>query len=83
MKTNERKHYIDNLRWLILLVLIPYHTAQAWNTWGEPNYIYFERNRLISSRNKSFNMKQIVNPLRTYFYSYTMSIAIYLLKDIQ
>lgn len=49
MKTNERKYYIDNLRWLIVLVLIPYHTAQAWNTWGEPNYIYFERNRLISS----------------------------------
>lgn len=21
----------------------------AWNTWGEPNYIYFEGNRLISS----------------------------------
>lgn len=44
-----RKHYIDNLRWLILLILIPYHTAQAWNTWGEPNYIFFEGNRLISS----------------------------------
>ncbi len=44
-----RKHYIDNLRWIILLILIPYHTAQAWNTWGEPNYIYFEGNRFISS----------------------------------
>ena len=44
-----RKHYIDNLRWLILLILIPYHTAQAWNTWGEPNYIFFEGSRLISS----------------------------------
>lgn len=44
-----RKHYIDNLRWIILLILIPYHTAQAWNTWGEPNYIFFEGNRLISS----------------------------------
>ena len=44
-----RKHYIDNLRWLILLVLIPYHAAQAWNTWGEPNYIFFEGNRVISS----------------------------------
>lgn len=49
MKTDVRKHYIDNLRWLILLILIPYHTAMAWNTWGEPNYIYFEKNRLISS----------------------------------
>ena len=44
-----RKHYIDNLRWLILLILIPYHAAQAWNTWGEPNYIFFEGNRVISS----------------------------------
>lgn len=44
-----RRYYIDNLRWIILLVLIPYHTAQAWNTWGEPNYIFFEGNKLISS----------------------------------
>ena len=44
-----RKYYIDNLRWMILLILIPYHTAQAWNVWGEPNYIFFEGNRPISS----------------------------------
>lgn len=44
-----RKYYIDNLRWMILLILIPYHTAQAWNVWGEPNYIFFEGNRSISS----------------------------------
>lgn len=44
-----RKHYIDNLRWITLLILIPYHTAMAWNVWGEPNYIFFEGNRLISS----------------------------------
>ena len=44
-----RKYYIDNLRWIILLVLIPYHTAQAWNTWGEPNYIFYEGNKPISS----------------------------------
>lgn len=44
-----RKHYIDNLRWITLLILIPYHTAMAWNVWGEPNYIYFEGNRWISS----------------------------------
>ncbi len=49
MNSSIRKHYIDNLRWMILLVLIPYHTAQAWNTWGEPNYIFFEGNRWISS----------------------------------
>ncbi len=49
MSSNMRKHYIDNLRWLILLILIPYHAAQAWNTWSEPNYIFFEGNRVISS----------------------------------
>ena len=49
MSLNMRKHYIDNLRWIILLILIPYHAAMAWNSWGEPNYIYFENNRVISS----------------------------------
>lgn len=44
-----RKHYIDNLRWVVLLILVPYHTAQAWNVWGEPNYIFFEGNKLMSS----------------------------------
>lgn len=49
MKTSSRRHYIDNLRWMSLLILIPYHTAMAWNAWGEPNYIFFEGNRAISS----------------------------------
>lgn len=49
MDLTIRKHYIDNLRWIILLILIPYHTSQAWNTWDEPNYIFIEGNRLISS----------------------------------
>lgn len=44
-----RKNYIDNLRWIILLLLIPYHAAMAWNTWGEPNYIYFEGSKFIGS----------------------------------
>ena len=44
-----RKHYIDNLRWITILLLIPYHAAMAWNVWGEPNYIFFESNRIISS----------------------------------
>jgi len=43
------KHYIDNLRWAAILLLIPYHAAMAWNVWGEPNYIYFESNKFISS----------------------------------
>lgn len=44
-----RKYYIDNIRWMIILLLIPYHAAMAWNTWGEPNYILFGSNQTISS----------------------------------
>ena len=44
-----RKYYIDNLRWVIILLLIPYHAAMAWNVWGELNYIYFISNHIISS----------------------------------
>ena len=44
-----RKHYIDNLRSLVILLLIPYHAAQAWNTWGEPNYMMFGTSRVLSS----------------------------------
>lgn len=44
-----RKYYIDNLRWLTILLLIPYHAAMAWNVWGEPNYIYYEGSQVISS----------------------------------
>lgn len=44
-----RKYYIDNIRWIVILLLVPYHAAMAWNIWGEPNYIYFESNKIISS----------------------------------
>lgn len=44
-----RKSYIDNLRNFMILLLIPYHAAMSWNTWGEPHYIYFGSNRPLSS----------------------------------
>lgn len=44
-----RKQYIDNLRWIAIFLLIPYHAAMAWNVWGEPNYISLEGNRILSS----------------------------------
>lgn len=44
-----RKHLIDNLRWMDVFLLIPYHAAQAFDTWGEQNYILFEPNKAISS----------------------------------
>lgn len=49
MIESKRSYYIDNLKWMIILLLIPYHTAQAWNVWSEPNYIFFDGNKLISS----------------------------------
>lgn len=48
MKSSSRKHYLDNLKWMILLILIPFHTAQAYNVWGEPNYVFIDGNRIIS-----------------------------------
>jgi len=44
-----RKHFIDNIRCLVILLLIPYHAAQAFNTWGELNYFVFYPNKTISS----------------------------------
>ena len=44
-----RKFFVDNLRWMDVILLIPYHAAQAFNTWGEQNYIYIVPNRAISS----------------------------------
>ena len=44
-----RKHFIDNLRWMDVFWLIPYHAAQSFNTWGELNYIRFDSNKAISS----------------------------------
>ena len=48
VKSSSRKHYLDNLKWMILLILIPYHAAQAYNVWGEPNYVFIDGNRIIS-----------------------------------
>ncbi len=48
-KIRMRKYYVDNIRWIFILLLVPYHAAMAWNVWGEPNYIYVESNRIISS----------------------------------
>ena len=45
----ERKYYIDNLRWACILLLIPFHAAMAWNSWGEGNYVWIQGNRFLSS----------------------------------
>src|SRR5574344_83351 len=45
----ERKHYLDNIRWIFILALIPFHAAMAWNNWGEGNYIKFGSSIVLSS----------------------------------
>ncbi len=39
---SERLHYIDNLRWITISLLVIYHACMAYNTWGEKNYIFFK-----------------------------------------
>lgn len=45
----ERRHYIDNLRWICILLLFPFHCAIAYNSWGEGNYIILGSDRILSS----------------------------------
>ena len=47
-KKMKRQYYIDNLRWIWIVLLIPFHTAMAWNCW-ESNYIWFHKNKILSS----------------------------------
>lgn len=37
-----RRHYIDNLRWAVVLLLFPFHTCMMFNNWGENFYVRFE-----------------------------------------
>ncbi len=47
MKT--RINYIDNLRTVTVSLVLVYHLAMAYNTWGEANYIFFESVNPIAS----------------------------------
>lgn len=44
-----RKHYVDNLRWMCVLLLFPFHTAMLYNDWGENFYIYSHPQKFISA----------------------------------
>ncbi len=46
---SKRIHYIDNLRWLTVSLLVLYHAAIAYNTWGEANYIFFKEIKPIAA----------------------------------
>ena len=45
----KRKHYIDNLRWICILLLVPFHAIMAYNCWGEANYIHLAENKALSA----------------------------------
>lgn len=43
-----RKHYIDNIRILCILLLIPFHTAMIFNNFGESWYLHSRNNTLAT-----------------------------------
>jgi len=44
-----RKHYIDNLRNLTILLLFPVHTFMIWNDFGSRFYIWRGENKILST----------------------------------
>lgn len=44
-----RKHYLDNLRTIVILLLFPVHTFMFWNDYGTKFYVWAGENRLLSS----------------------------------
>lgn len=40
MPATERKHFLDNLRMITVLLLFPYHVFMIYNNWGESWYIH-------------------------------------------
>ena len=50
-----RKHYIDNLRNLTILLLFPVHTFMIWNDFGMKFYIWQAENKWLSTLIVSVN----------------------------
>lgn len=48
-KNETRKHYIDNLRNITILLLFPIHTFMIWNDFGSRFYIWQEENKILST----------------------------------
>lgn len=44
-----RKHYLDNIRTIAILLLFPYHTFMIWNNFGTKFYIWGGNNNILSS----------------------------------
>ncbi len=49
LKKETRKHYIDNLRNLVILLLFPVHTFMIWNNFGSRFYIWQGENKILST----------------------------------
>ncbi|MDE6616614.1 MAG: acyltransferase, partial [Lachnospiraceae bacterium] len=47
--TENRNHYIDNLRSISILLLFPVHTFMIWNNFGSGSYIWLEENKIYST----------------------------------
>lgn len=47
--TRIRKHYIDNLRDLTILLLFPVHTFMIWNNFGSHFYVWQGENKILST----------------------------------
>lgn len=43
-----RKYFIDNIRWMSIMILFPFHTSQIWNNWGS-YYVWGGKNIILSS----------------------------------
>lgn len=48
-ENGERKHYIDNLRNLTILLLFPVHTFMVWNDFGSRFYIWEGESKILST----------------------------------
>lgn len=44
-----RKHYLDNIRTICILLLFPYHAFMIWNNFGSQFYIWGGNNNILSS----------------------------------
>lgn len=44
-----RKHYLDNIKIIVILLLFPYHTFMIWNNFGAKFYVWGGNNNILSS----------------------------------
>jgi len=45
----DRNYFIDNIRWMAILLLFPFHSLIIYNTFGEGNYIKGPENTILSN----------------------------------